>query len=115
MRSGSKFGDFVGLSDSGTSVHARWRSGVFLPAVVAAWAIFALISGEIQGGRSGRSIVGPGARAIGLVVLSGAFFWHVQQFWEPSKALARYAFPAKAGACLVFAAALFWLGSTLSV
>ncbi len=113
MRSGSNFRDPGGLADSGTSVHARWRNGVFLPSVVAAWSIFALISGRIVGPESGRSVVGAPARAVGLMVLSCALFWHVQEFWTSSRTLARHAFAARAGACFLFAAALFWLGCAL--
>jgi hypothetical protein len=107
MRSGSNFG---GLADSGTSVHARWRGGVFLPALVAAWGIYTLFAGEFGHARSGRAITGPAARAIGLLVLSCALFWHVQQFWESEKGLARHAFAAKVVISLVFLAALGWFG-----
>jgi hypothetical protein len=107
MRSGSNFG---GLSDSGTSVHARWRSGVFLPALVAAWSLYVLVSGVVGDPRSSRSITGPTARALGLLFMSCALFWHVQQFWVSEKRLARHAVTAKVVISLVFIGALAWFG-----
>jgi hypothetical protein len=100
------------IARSGSSDLARWRDGVALPAMIAAAGLFALITGEFPLGRQGRTLSGPPARAIGLMMIFGAALWHVQRFWDENETLAAYALPAKAIAVIGFVAALGWLGFT---